>query len=159
MTVTLRDITAQTVRTICALEPKDAQKDLVSPNAISIAQAYFNPSARFRAIHADEIPVGFIMWRPETRATCMLWRLMIDGRYQGQGHGRTALMLAIEAFRAEGFTQLLTSYVDAEGGPVGFYKKLGFQETGETNAHGERIMLLHLDSVRTSGHRTLQSEA
>ena len=60
--VTLRDITAATVRAICDLETKEAQKGFVAPNAVSIAQAHFEPAARFKAVYADETPVSFAMW-------------------------------------------------------------------------------------------------
>ena len=48
--VTLREITGDTVRTICALRVAPAQERLVAPNAVSIAQAHFEPGAWFRAI-------------------------------------------------------------------------------------------------------------
>lgn len=59
--VALRKITARTVRTICNLTVSDEQKNFVAPNAVSIAQAYFSKAAWFRAIYADETPVGFVM--------------------------------------------------------------------------------------------------
>jgi diamine N-acetyltransferase len=37
--VALSDVTAATVRAVCALEPSVAQKGYVAPNAVSIAQA------------------------------------------------------------------------------------------------------------------------
>ena len=67
----------QTVRAVCALKTKRAQKGIVAPNAWSIAQAYFEPAARFRAVHAGETLVGFVMWRPADRDdTCFPWRFM-----------------------------------------------------------------------------------
>jgi diamine N-acetyltransferase len=102
--VSLRDITAETVRAICDLEPHAAQSGFVAPNAVSIAQAHFNPVAVFRAIYADEEPVGFIMWRPENDgASCFLWRFMGDGRHQGKGYGREAIALWLEGLRQEGY--------------------------------------------------------
>ena len=47
--VTLREINADTVRAICALRVAPAQECLVAPNAVSIAQAYFEPAAWFGA--------------------------------------------------------------------------------------------------------------
>ena len=101
--VTLREITAETVRTICDLEPHEAQNGFVAPNAVSIAQAHFNPAAVFRAIYADEEPVGFIMWRPEDDgANCFLWRFMIDRRHQGKGYGREAIALWLKGLPGDG---------------------------------------------------------
>ena len=59
--VTLREISRSTVRTICMLDVAPGQDRLVAPNAFSIAQASFHPEAWFRAIYADETPVGFAM--------------------------------------------------------------------------------------------------
>jgi diamine N-acetyltransferase len=37
------------------------QRGYVAPNAISIARGHFEPRAWFRAVFADETPVGFVM--------------------------------------------------------------------------------------------------
>lgn len=139
--VTLREITAATVRMICALEPKEHQKRYVASNAVSIAQAYFEPSARFRAVYADETPVGFAMWK--TRAApgvAYLWRFMIDLDHQQKGYGRAALQLLLQALRSEGASSVTTSFVPGEAEPRGFYTALGFKETGETIGNGEIVM-------------------
>jgi diamine N-acetyltransferase len=59
--VSLQEITKETVRAICRLQVGPGQDRFVAPNAVSIAQAHFEPKAWFRAIHAGEEPVGFVM--------------------------------------------------------------------------------------------------
>ena len=143
--VTLREVTADTVRTICRLDVHEDQRQFVAPNAVSIAQAYFSEHAWFRAIYAGDTPVGFLMLedRPE-KPEYYLWRFMIDARYQGMGFGRKALELLIEHVRTRpGATELLTSVHQAEGGPQGFYESMGFTLTGEYE-EGEAVMRLHL---------------
>ncbi len=54
--VSLREVTADTVRAICKLEVAPAQRGLVAPNAVSIAQAHFEPAAWFRGIYAGDEP-------------------------------------------------------------------------------------------------------
>ncbi|POR49630.1 GNAT family N-acetyltransferase [Bosea psychrotolerans] len=143
--VALRDITAATVRAICALEVRQDQKGFVAPNAISIAQAYFEPAARFKAIYAAETPVGFLMWRPGSESgVCYLWRFMIDHRHQRNGYGKTALKLLFQALRDQRFHLLKTSIVQGSAGPLEFYRSLGFRETGETVPNGESLLLLSL---------------
>ena len=147
--VALRDITAATVRAICALAVREDQKGFVAPNAVSIAQAHFEPAASFKAIYAAETPVGFLMWRPGSESgTCYLWRFMIDHRHQKNGYGKTALTLLFQALRDRGFHVLKTSVVQrsAQGsaGPLEFYRSLGFRETGETLPNGESLLLLSL---------------
>jgi len=53
--------------------------------------------------------------------------------------------------RAEGATELLTSYVPEDGGPAGFYQRLGFQPTGEFDSSGEVIMRLALPAPPMPG--------
>ena len=60
-TVSLREITAETVRMITALSVAEHQRHLVAPNAVSLAEALFAPAAWYRAIYLDEEPAGFVM--------------------------------------------------------------------------------------------------
>lgn len=139
--VTLREITAETVRAICRLEVRPEQRGYVAPNAVSIAQAHFQPRAWFRAVYAENDPVGFVMLdeNPE-QGVYFLWRFMIAGEHQGRGFGRAALDLVVEHVRSRpGATELLSSYVPGEHGPRDFYLAYGFEETGETE--GEEIVI------------------
>ena len=143
--VTLREITAETVRAICELKTHEAQSGFVAPNAVSIAQAHFNPAAVFRAIYAGEEPVGFIMWRPEDDgASCFLWRFMIDGRRQGKGYGRDALEQVFAMLKAHGVTTLSASVVRGEHSPLGFYLSIGFIEANQVTSTGEWLILKSL---------------
>ena len=145
--VTLREITGETVTTICKLSDTmpEAQNKMVAPNAISIAQAHFAEHAWFRAIYADETPVGFVMlWDDPTDATYYLWRFMIAAPHQRKGYGYRAIEQLIEYVKTRpNATELKASYVPMDGGPEGFYHKLGFEETGEVE-HGENVIRLAL---------------
>lgn len=143
--VALREINQDTVRSFCALSVREDQKGFVAPNAISIAQAHFEKKAWFRGIYADETPVGFVMLSDDAeKPEYYLWRFMIDSRYQGLGFGRRAMELLVEHVRTRpGATELLTSVVQADGGPQEFYEKLGFQVTGDYE-EGEAVMRLGL---------------
>jgi diamine N-acetyltransferase len=136
--VSLREITAETLRSILNLKVAPQQEHCVAPNAVSIAEAHFSDRAWFRAIYADETPVGFLMLElpdpndPDDAPVYFLWRLMIGADHQGKGYGRRAIELLVDHVRAlPGATALLTSYVPGEAGPRDFYRKLGFVETGE----------------------------
>jgi len=139
--VTLREITEETVRPICALSDtlSPAHKKMVADNAISIAEAHFSPYAWFRAIYADETPVGFIMIyigpedeeKDKLNTVHFLWRLMVAAPYQGKGYGRRAIELLIDKVKADGATELLVSCGEGEGSPEEFYRTLGFERTGE----------------------------
>lgn len=155
--VTLREITRDTVRTIAMLDVAPAQEGLVAPNAFSISQAHFHPEAWFRAIYADETPVGFAMLEDWSVATqhapklydgkpyVALWRFMIDHRFQRLGYGARALGLLIAHVRSRpGVATMLLSFVPQENNPEGFYARFGFMRTGEEDA-GELVMKLTLE--------------
>ncbi len=154
--VSLRPITADTVRLVCLLDAGPEHDHLVAPNAFSIAQAYFHPEAWFRAIYADNVPVGFVMLSDPSqvpgrslelndgRPCVSLWRFMIDQRYRGMGFGSKALKLIIEHARTRTAAQrLLLSFVPANNNPEPFYAKFGFVRTGEID-EGEVVMALDL---------------
>lgn len=151
--ISLREVTVDTVREICRLKPTPFQERFVAPNALSIAQAYFQKEAWFRAIAADDTLVGFVMledWTrfPDERAAHLyrdeqyvaLWRFLIDGRWQGLGYGRQALQLVIDHVRTHcKVPQMLLSYVPGEGSPEPLYRSFGFEPTGDMD--GDEIIM------------------
>jgi diamine N-acetyltransferase len=138
--VTLRQITADTVRAICKLSDTllPPRKYMVAPNAVSIAQAYFEPKAWLRAVYADETPVGFVMLYddpgdpPGHEPVYFLWRFMIAGPNQGKGYGRRAIELLVDYVKTRpGAKELEVSCGQGPGSPEEFYRKLGFERTGK----------------------------
>ncbi len=106
---------------------------VVAPNSVSIAEAYFHrDNAWFRAIYADEEPVGVVMiYDNPDKAEYFLWRHMIDARFQGRGFGRKALELVVEHVKTRpGAKELSVSFHKGLGGPDGFYRLMGFVDTG-----------------------------
>jgi len=142
VTIALKEITKENLRDIFKLKVASGQERFVAPNSVSIAQAYFDRDvAWFRAIYADDAPIGFVMLHDEPAARkYYLWRFMVDHRYQKHGYGAQALRQVIEYVRQRpGATELLTSVVPGEGCPGSFYEKLGFAYTGDMD-EGERVM-------------------
>jgi diamine N-acetyltransferase len=150
--VTLREITAETVIPVVRLNVAENQKGFVAPNAVSLAQALFAPQAWYRAIHAGEEIVGFVMLADESLTnpappapSVGVWRFMIDARFQGRGFGRAAMQKVIEHVRAKGIFEVLElSYVPGPGCPEPFYLSLGFRHTGRVD-DGEVVLELALD--------------
>ena len=143
--VTLQEITAETVRAICNLDVTAMQKNFVAPNSVSIAQAYFEPHAWFRAIYADDVPVGFLMTAEDPeRGFYYLWRFMVDHRHQGKGYAKAGLSLLIERIKTRPNAKTLKlSVVPENGRAVGFYESMGFVATGEIE-HDEHVYELTL---------------
>lgn len=148
MPITLREITADTVRAICELVAEPS--GYVAPNAVSIAQAHFHPEAWFRAIYLDDDPIGFVMLEdspqlspPPAEISVSLWRFMIDVRHKRKGHGRAALRLVIDDVRRRHPTLRVfrTSCVPGPDTPRPFYESLGFAFTGELDGDEEVLAL------------------
>lgn len=147
MDVELREITAETVRDVTSLAVSPEQQGLVAPNAVSIAQAYFEPKAWFRAIAAGEELVGFVMvYRDPEQGDFYVWRFMIDARHQGRGYGRRAMELVLQEARRDGVDEVTLSVVPGEGSAYAFYLALGFEDTGRVE-HEQVVMRLALTNA------------
>src|SRR5215203_5804196 len=90
-TVTLGEIMKDSLHAVLDLAVEPEQEQFVSSNARSIAEAHFEPHAWFRAVYADDAPVGFVMAYRDPPTTFWVWRFMIDAAHQGKGYGRSAL--------------------------------------------------------------------
>jgi diamine N-acetyltransferase len=151
--VTLREVGPDNQAAVEAVRVAKSQEHFVEDVRRSIAEAAATPGARpwYRAVYADEEPVGFVMigddvppgnedipWR------YYLWRFLIDGRHQGRGYGRAALDRLVEYLRTRpGADTLVTSVVPGEGSPLGFYLRYGFVATGQMYGH-EQVLTLRL---------------
>ena len=151
MDVSLREITADTVRQITDLTVLPEQQRFVASNAVSLAEALFSEEAWYRAIYSGDTPAGFVMLYDESLRSVPpadlnvgLWRLMIDRAFQGQGIGAAALEQVIAHVRCKNlFTSLAVSYVPGPGCPERFYLRAGFQHTGRED-NGEIVLELPL---------------
>jgi GNAT superfamily N-acetyltransferase len=130
-----------------------AQERFVGTVAGALADAREYPEANpwFRAVYADDEPVGFVLlsWDvppqpPRIIGPWFLWKLLIDERQQGRGLGRATVLGVADVVRANGARELLTSCVPGLEGPEGFYLRLGFVPTGELDDIGETILALDL---------------
>ena len=141
-----------------ALDVAPVQQTYVAGVAESLDDARQYPEAMpwYRAIYDDDVPVGFVMISdnippgdPTLLGPYFLWRLLVDAGHQGHGHGRAALSLVVDYLRTRPAAEELLTSVAAgeEGSPLGFYLRVGFQDTGEF-FDGERVLRLPLDSWR-----------
>lgn len=143
--IQLREITRETLDSVLDLKVAEEQRQFVADNTYSIAEAHFADEAWFRAIYADDKPVGFVMiaQQPEV-PNYVLWRFMIGREHQRKGYGRAAIERLVERVREfPSATELKTSVIEGEGGPLPFYEGLGFVSTGEY-MEGELVLRLAL---------------
>jgi diamine N-acetyltransferase len=151
--VSLRTVTRENLRDVLMLNVAPEQARFVASNAVSIAQAHFQPEvAWFRAIYADDTAVGFLMLHDDPdKPEYHLWRFMIDHRYQKLGYGRSALELLLDHVRGRpGAVALTLSYVPGDNGPGAFYERMGFAHTGEADEDGELLMRIDLEHAEVS---------
>lgn len=141
--ITLKQITKENIWDILKLEVDESQKNLVAPNAVSLAQAYVSYEAVPYAIYHDENPVGFVMYclDPDD-GEYWIWRLMIDQRFQARGYGYDAMLLVLREIRKDTSKNRVYLGVEPQGiGSKKLYAKLGFRDTGKI-MDGEEIWML-----------------
>ena len=143
MDVELRDITRENVRAICKLEVAEDQRGFVAPNAISIAEAHYEPKHWLRAIYADGEPAGLVLTHEDPDDHYYLWRFMVAEGFQRRGVGRRAMELLLDRWRELGATEAALSVVPGNPGATALYESLGFRLTGEEHG-GELLMRLPL---------------
>ncbi len=157
--VRLVEITQDTLVRALSLAVAPAQARFVAANAVSIAEAHFEPGAWFRTIESDGEPVGFAMifdptlpgaWSepPFDETTILLWRFMIDHRFQRRGFGREAVDRLVAHVRTRpGISRFAVTYTDAAGGPATFYHRVGFVPTGRIlDGEAEAVMALRREA-------------
>lgn len=126
-------MTAANVHEVCALRVAAEQEAFVTANAVSLAEAQFYVEAWFRAAYTGERLVGFVMLHDSASGPgYMIWRLMIDARFQGQGFGRQVVQQVVDYVRGRpAASKLKVGAHRGHGGPAPFYDSLGFIATGE----------------------------
>ena len=114
----------------------------VAPNAVTLAQAAYDPSATVFGIWDGETPVGMAavvdMSHPDADLDegddptgYYIWRLLIAEDHQRRGLGTNFLVFAEAEAKRLGRTHLaLTAVPEEEGNPIPFYEKFGFAKSG-----------------------------
>jgi diamine N-acetyltransferase len=148
MTLRLAELTSDTLAAAVSFPLKPGQERFVAPVVNSIAEAYVTPTAWPRVILDDDEVVGFIMgnFDPENELEAFragIWRLNVSAAAQGRGVGRFAVEALAEEARMRGVDRITVLWERGEGGPEGFYLKLGFVPTGE-ELFGEVVGALDL---------------
>lgn len=149
--VSFRPIDESNREAVEALDVAQEQQQFVSNAADSIREAAREPDGRalYWAVYADETPVGFVMVSDDVGAPGYfpqyLWKLFIDERYQGRGYGTATLDLIADYFRRRPEVEIMrTSCGQGDGGPLGFYERYGFEQSGEIVFNNEILLQFKL---------------
>ena len=150
MNLEFRVVNEENIDDVVYLKVKEDQEQFVASNLVSLAEAYAYKAAWARAIYFQDKAVGFLMLADpsfthgdQAAPAAELWRFMIDHQFQGKGIGKAALDKVVEHVKARGYNKLYTSYLPGSGSPEPFYKKYGFEPTGEMD-DDEVVILLEL---------------
>jgi diamine N-acetyltransferase len=140
--VTLHEVTAENVRSVCELKLADGQERYVAPSSYTVAEAAYDPSSWLRAIYRGDALVGVLdlTTTDGDRSRPFLVRLLVDRDHQRRGVGRASIERLVDHLRSvPGTSALETSCVPGPGSPRDFYLRVGFQDTGRIE-HGEQVL-------------------
>ncbi len=131
-----------------SLSLKPGQEKFVDPVVSSIAEAFVTPTAWSRLVIEDDDVLGFIMGNFDpgndvAALRAVIWRLNVSAQAQGRGVGRFAVDALADEARRRGLVSITSTWERGDGGPEGFYLRLGFVPTGEV-IHGESVGVLTL---------------
>ena len=147
--ISLKPITEENWSECINLKPKDNQKGHVASNINSLEKAKTEPTSKPYGIYVDNVMVGFTLFDEEPYPDdgyYWIVRLMIDGRYQGNGYGRSAITKIIDELKKkQEHTKIRISHVPENVIASKLYKELGFVETGEI-IEGEIVLDLIIDN-------------
>lgn len=107
--IRIKAVDAQNMLEVCRLTAGPG--DCVCCNAVSIAEAKYDPEMHPNAIYNNNVLVGFFMYRrAESRAdTAVLRRFMIDARFQRRGLGKKAFAYVLPGDKDDGEKALRVS--------------------------------------------------
>lgn len=140
--------------------PEQDERDFVASNSCSVIEAFAAREDGFTALpfglYENGEAVGFLMIgygslgdedEPEAAANnYCIWRLMIDGRYQGRGLGAKAVEAALDYIRTWPCGKAEYCWLSFEPENTAaekLYEKMGFRKNGEMDGD-EAVAVLKL---------------
>lgn len=148
--ISLKDLDRENWIRCARLSLDESQKDYVAPNVYSIAESKVEEHYCPRVICFNDEVVGLLMYcveiGPPDETLFWLFRFMIDKNSQAKGYGTKALQIAIDEMAAKGAKRIRTMYKSSNYVAGKFYKKKGFQETGEYDECGDIILELNISN-------------
>ena len=148
MTIELKPIDENNYAAALQLDVLEDQQDLVATVTKSLADAYVYPQSLFRLAYLADQPIGYVLLFPYQEAqvhSLNIVRLMVDGRFQGQGHGRALLGQVLELVRTlqPPVRRVRISTLPHNTVALALYRSVGFVEAADLEA-GEVALYLEL---------------
>ena len=132
MHVTLKEITRDNFEQVIDLELTEAQRSHLTPNVRSLVESHYHPETHYpRAIYVDDQIAGFILWSIDLPDEVIIFRFMVDAKWQKKGIGRQALQVAIDEISShDGVDEILICYSPENSIAKRVYLSMGFVEQG-----------------------------
>lgn len=133
----IETITPANVDLACRIKVAPEQEQFVAPVAVSLAEAYASFATAWpRLVYVGDEPVAFVMggFDPDAEIEffrCGIWRLNVSAAHQRGGLGRFAVEAVLGEARRRGSKRATVMWKPGAGGPEGFYRKMGFEPTGQ----------------------------
>ena len=100
--ITLKNVDYDNFWEIIDLCVYENQRDFLTSNAVSLAQAKVQQECIPLAIYNDEKPIGFAMYGIDRKdGQYWIYRFMIDRRYQSKGFGRASFKMLTELIKQD----------------------------------------------------------
>lgn len=132
--IRIKAVDAQNILEVCRLTAgpgaaECAPGDCVCCNAVSIAEAKYDPEMHPNAIYNNNVLVGFFMYRrAESRAdTAVLRRFMIDARFQRRGLGKKAFAYVLRGLKIQGVRKVVLQIDSANKAAADLCLAFGFR--------------------------------
>jgi 2,3-bisphosphoglycerate-dependent phosphoglycerate mutase len=129
--VELRPLDQSNLADVLALRPRPFQQRYVSTVSDALIESTATSGAWIRVATVDDTAVGLVVVDRDA-SPVRLWKLLVDARYQGHGFGAATVRAVIEALVLR---EMSVRWLDGPDGesPAGFWQRLGFDETGESD--------------------------
>ena len=139
--IRIKAVDRQNIQAVCGLttDRDDVPAERHSyRNALSIAEAGYDPEMHFNAIYNNQVLIGFFMYkRPERHAqTAAMCRFMIDDRFHHKGFEEKALEHILRGLRIQGVRKVILMTDDADKIAENLSLSSGFCFTGKTDENG-----------------------
>ena len=136
MNIKLVNVSEDNFDEVVELQLEPEQEDYLPSNAYSIAESTLSPLFNPRVICRDKQVVGFLMYQfgeygLADKDECILWRFMIDRRFQNQRIGHAAMALLLPEIRLNTSCSRFIVYYDQDNPPARqLYTSFGFRPIG-----------------------------
>ncbi len=138
--VELRQVVRDDLGKLFDLKVAPEQSNFVAPNAITLAQAAYEPGSEVYCIWDGDAIVGLMavidcrinddLDDGDDPNSAYLWRLMVTEGHQAKGYGRAAMVYFRSWAEEKGLPLIVTSAVPENDVAIRLYKSFGMEPTG-----------------------------